>query len=91
MAAFGAPVEIIETVESQKTDFEVFEDNWPAVEMFIRLQTQWQVIPGGWVGLNYQSLEFLLKIHKLANKAEIVESIQIMEAAALQILNERKE
>jgi hypothetical protein len=61
------------------------------VVMFMRLQTQWQVIPGGFVGLNYQSAEFLFKIHHVANKAEMMNDLQAMEIAALQVLNKRKD
>lgn len=59
--------------------------------MFMRLQTQWQVIPGGFIGLNYQSAEFLIKIHRVANKAEMMNNLQAMELAALQVLNKRKD
>lgn len=59
--------------------------------MFMRMQTQWQVIPGGFVGMNYQSAEFLFKIHGVANPAEMMTNLQAMEVAALQVLNKRKD
>lgn len=57
--------------------------------MFIRMQTQWVVVNGGFVGLNYQSLDFCLKMYRVKQRREMFESLQIMEAAALTILNKR--
>ena len=59
--------------------------------MFMRLQTQWRVIDGGFLGLDYQSAEFLFKIHHVAEQAEMMTDLQAMEMAALQVLNKRKE
>ena len=59
--------------------------------MFMRLQTQWRVIDGGFLGLDYQSAEFLFKIHHVAEQAEMMNDLQAMEMAALQVLNKRKE
>lgn len=71
--------------------FPVFEENWDAVMMFLRLQTQWHVIPGGFTGLNYQSAEFLIKIHGVENPAAMMDDLQTMEVAALQVLNQSKD
>ena len=59
--------------------------------MFMRLQTQWRVIDGGFLGLDYQSAAFLFKIHDVANPAEMMNDLQAMEMAALRVLNKRKE
>lgn len=72
-------------------DFGVWEENADTVVMFMRLQTQWRVIDGGFLGLDYQSAAFLFKIHDVANPAEMMNDLQAMEMAALQVLNKRKE
>ena len=56
--------------------------------MFVRLQTQWIIAGfGGFIGLNYQSAETVLRIYAVEDRAETFESLQVMEAAALEILN----
>ena len=71
--------------------FGVWEDNADTLVMFMRLQTQWHVIAGGFVGLNYQSAEFLFKIHGVADAAAMMDDLQAMEVAALQVMNKSKE
>ena len=80
---------MIESVETQTTDFEVFPENWSAVEMFLRLQTQWNVIPGGFVGLNYQSIDLCFKMYGIKDRRDLFECLQTMEAAALSVLNKQ--
>lgn len=71
--------------------FGVWEDNADTVVMFMRLQTQWHVIAGAFIGLNYQSAEFLFKIHGVADAAAMMDDLQAMEVAALQVMNKSKE
>lgn len=70
-------------------DFEVFEENWRAVSMFMRLQTQWVPSFAGVMGLRYQSIEFLFRIEGVADsdQRELFADLQVMEAAALELLN----
>lgn len=55
--------------------------------MFLRLQTQWQVVMGGYVGLNYESLRWMCDLYSVEDTRSMLEGIQVMEAAALQELN----
>lgn len=90
LAVMGADQSIIDAVlESSPTpDFEVLEENWPAVSMFMRLQTQWIVGGmGAFIGLNYQSVEFLFRIEGIEDQRELLADLQVMELAALQGLN----
>jgi len=86
----GVP-EIAEAVQQGSPDqeFEVWEDNWPTVAMFMRLQTQWVTNVGGVVGLNYQSVEFLFRIEGVDNQREMLADLQVMEAAALRVMNDK--
>lgn len=85
----GAAPEIAQALQdsSPPDDFEVWEENWPTVTMFMRLQTQWIVTMGGIVGLNYQSVEFLFRIEGIDNPREMLADLQVMEAAALDVMN----
>lgn len=57
--------------------------------MYLRLMTQWNCSQGSFIGLNYQSLDFMLNLYPSTDKLSLVEDIQIMERAALGILNKR--
>lgn len=80
---------LVEAVrESQEPEaFEVFEENAETVGMFLRLQSQWVPSAGGLVGLNYQSAEFLFRIHDVKDQRATLDDLQVMEFAALRILN----
>lgn len=58
--------------------------------MFLRMQTQWNVTMGGYVGLRYEVLlgaGGLMSLYDVKNPRELLEDIQTMEAAALAELN----
>lgn len=60
--------------------------------MFLRMTTQWQWAGlGERAGLNYQSLEFLLKLYPVKNRVKLFEDLQILEMSALQALREGRE
>jgi hypothetical protein len=72
--------------------FEVWEENWDALMMFLRMQTQWTVTMGGYVGLKYEVLlgaSGLMSLYDVENPREMLESLQVMEAAALSELNKK--
>lgn len=93
LAAFGAPSDVIESIKTSPDDtlFGVWEENAETVIMFMRLQTQWNITNGGFVGLNYSSVEFLIRIHDVQDAAAMMDDLQAMELAALQLLNKRKD
>jgi Phage related hypothetical protein (DUF1799) len=76
-------------------DFEVEPACWETLRLFTRLRTQWnlQAGMGGviYLGLNYQSVEFLLKIEQTKRREEVFEHLQAMESAALEILNQKSQ
>jgi len=68
-------------------DFEVWPDNWPAVEMFLRCQTQWRTTMSGVFGFDYSAVEWLFRLYEVKDQAAVFEDLQVMEAAAVKILN----
>ena len=68
-------------------DFEVWPDNWPAVEMFLRCQTQWRTTSAGVCGFDYVALEWLFRLYEVEDQPTVLENLQVMEAAAVKILN----
>lgn len=92
LAAFGAPQEISESLEPDSGLFAIWPENVETVSLFLRLQTQWVIgAMGGFVGLNYPSVLAVLDFLKVENRAEVFEGLQVMERAALAVLNARKD
>ena len=69
--------------------FEVWDENWDTVMMFMRMQTQWNVTMGGFVGLKYEVLRWLCDLYSVEDQRTMLDGLRIMEAAALQVLNDR--
>ena len=68
----------------------MWEENWDTLMMFLRMQTQWTVTMGGYVGLKYEVLlgaSGLMSLYDVENPREMLEELQVMEAAALSELN----
>mgnify|MGYP003139568607 FL=1 len=76
--------------QKEEPSFEVWEDNWEVVMMFIRLQTQWNTTMGGFIGIKYEVLEWLCRLYSVKDHVAMLEGIQIMEASALKLLNEKE-
>lgn len=77
----------------EEKDFEVFDENWDIVMMFLRMNTQWNCSFGGMVGLNYEVLLLaggLFDIYNVENRQEMLEGLQLMESVALVEMNKEK-
>jgi len=72
-------------------DFEVWEENWAAVEMFCRVQTQWRTTMNGVLGLDYRVLEWLFRLYEVNDPHALLEDLQVMEGAAMMVLNSRSD
>ena len=75
---------------TKSSDFEVWEENWDAVEMFLRLQTQWRVGMNGPIGLDYGAADWLFRLYLVKDPASLLEDLQVMEAAALAAMAKRE-
>ena len=72
--------------KAESTDFEVWQENWEAVQIFLRAQTQWNVSMDGLVGLKYEVLlgsGGLFDLYNVENRTDVLERLQVMEATAL--------
>lgn len=78
-AAFGLDL----PEEPSSTDFEVWPENWEALEMFLRISTQWRTSMGGPIGLDYGALEWLFRLYEVKEPRSLLEDLQVMEGAAL--------
>ncbi len=75
--------------EQPSADFEVWEENWPVVEMFLRVQTQWRTTMNGVLGLDYGALAWLFMMYEVEDQRALLEDLQVMEAAAMVTINSR--
>ena len=64
-------------------DFEVWPENWPAVELFLRCQTQWRISINGRAGLDYSALLAMGSLYQIDNLSQVVEDVQVIEAEIL--------
>lgn len=65
--------------------YEVWPDNWPALELFIDLSTQWRVGPGGLIGLDYTVVFHELDRRQLARDEydDLMDGIRLIERTVL--------
>lgn len=71
-------------------EFEVWEENWPIVEMFLRMQTQWRIGMNGPTGLDYAAFEWLCRLYPAKDTALLFEGVQLMEYTALSCFNKKE-
>jgi hypothetical protein len=91
LAAWGITrADLPDEEPDEDTRFEVFPENWEAAQLFLRLFSQWRVgSMGGFLGLEYPGVEVVLKRARASDPDDIFVKIQIMEQAALPVLNEQ--
>lgn len=66
----------------------VWPQNWPAVQVFEAMQTQWRIGPmGGITGLDYASLPAVIKLMGFNRRScrSVFDAIRIMEMEALNL------
>jgi hypothetical protein len=77
----------------EHTEFEIYPENLLALEVFLALQTQWNVIAGMsgviYQGVNYQALNSVFSMLSIPSKDRpaLFQDIRVMEQAAIVILN----
>ena len=87
-------MQLPKAVEVEDEHFEVWEENWEAVTMFLRMQTQWTTSMAGYVGLKYEVLlgsGGLFDLYNVKDRRDALERLQILEATALSELRKRSD
>lgn len=90
LAAFGLKRD---GPEPEDAAFEVWPENWPAVQVFVALGTQWTVGMAGSTGLRYEVLPFVLEMQGVARDEwpELFAQIRLCESEALKLFAERRD
>jgi hypothetical protein len=73
-------------------EFTLWASNWPAIQFYTRISTQWRVGASGAAGLDYNVVfhELDRKGLKSEDYEELMAQIRVIEETALQILHEKK-
>ena len=88
MQGFGAPMEAFAQLaargEKVAEDYLVYPENWDAVTVFNRMQSQWRYAPSGVrTGLDYPAIETVMRIIGIKDAADTFDRMQTMEMAIL--------
>lgn len=71
--------------------FEVWDDCWESVLMFLRMGTDWVYAGmGACTGMNKQTLQWYMEVFEVKEKREMLEDLQVMERHALKLMNKEK-
>ena len=69
-------------------DFLVLEENWAAIDLFLKVQTQWRVGGlGNLSGLCYADVLTLGRLYEIPNLVEVFEDLQVIEITVMSLLN----
>lgn len=90
------PAHVIAEYEkrAQVEVYEVWPENWPILELFLALNTQWRFagMEGQRVGLEYSAIPVVMDLHQVPAKRrrQWFGWIQMMERAALDVFSNSK-
>lgn len=73
----------------QETDFVLWAEHRPAVELFLRCMTQWRVGADGVVGLDYGVVLAMAKLYEVPELPRVMEDLQVMELKARELINKK--
>ena len=72
----------------KEDDFLVFEENWDAIDLFLKVQTQWRVGSlGNLFGLCYADVISIGRLYETPNLSEVFKDIQLLEITVMGLLN----
>ncbi len=65
----------------------VWPENWDALDLFLKSQTQWRSSVGGITGLDYGGVLAIMGMYKYDDPVTVFEDLQVLEVTALRLLN----
>jgi hypothetical protein len=71
-------------------NYEVLPEAWPAMRVFLKVQTQWRADSGAVIGLDYGSVRWVIEMLQLADPLEVLADLQVVEATVVAAMNKRK-
>lgn len=81
---------ILPETEDAKEHYEVFEENWETVTIFLRCQTQWRTGGmGGVIGLDYGVVQWMFSLYDVKEPRAVLDDLQVMEHVVLKEMTKR--
>lgn len=82
---FDQPIEEKKEVQM----FEVLEENWLSIILFLDIQTQWRMDQGVIYGLDYNAIKWIFELKKdeIKKPLEILADLQVLEAKIVETFN----
>ena len=71
-------------------NYEVLPDAWPAVRVFLKVQTQWRADSGAVIGLDCGAVRWVIELVQLGDPLEVLADLQVVEATVVAAMNKRK-
>lgn len=71
--------------------YEVEPEAWPALQLFLMVQTQWRTGPSGMIGLDYGAVRWVMELQGVAEPLAVLDDLQVIEARVIEIVNDRAE
>jgi hypothetical protein len=68
----------------------VWPEAWPAVDLFLKVQTQWRGGASGIIGLDYTAVRWVMELYALNDHRTMLEDLQVIEARVIETVNSRK-
>ena len=68
----------------------MWPENWPALQLFIRCQTQWRHGFNGPTGLDYGAVVAMANLYQTSDLPRVMDDLQIMESEILVQLSKEK-
>tara|TARA_R110002049_G_scaffold30388_8_gene104230 strand:- start:96 stop:353 length:258 start_codon:yes stop_codon:yes gene_type:complete len=78
--------------EQASDDYEVWPENWPAVQVFVACATQWRRagLEARRHGLDYTAVESVMRLLEIQNPVATFQRVRRMEAEVLERLQARR-
>jgi hypothetical protein len=92
LRAFGTDESALPESLQGAIEYEVLPENWDAVLMFLRVESQWRTTSAGVMGLDYGVLlgpGGMLDLYGCEDPKDTLESVQVIEAKARQLINDK--
>ncbi|MGQ9370526.1 DUF1799 domain-containing protein [Azospirillum sp. A39] len=93
LEAFGAPTELVDGLRAEHADapaFEVHDDCWPSLSLFLDCDTQWSFAEGVPTGLDYARVLAVMRFRRQRPAPGLLADLKVMERTALDAWSEER-
>lgn len=67
--------------------FVVIPSAWPAVSLFLKVQTQWRTAMGALIGFDYSAVRWCVELMGFDDPLGVLEDLQVIEGRLIETLN----